>query len=533
MAGASKPRRLRLAPATGRDTLREEIDGARSDDLVFAIVGYMGAGASWVAGQLTEVLSGQSYAPQLIRCSELIDAAVQSCDWYEGPAVPTSGRASTARTDSLQKAGDALCKRFGPGFVAGLAIRAIHKTREEYRSNTDAAQAAQVFIIDSLKRPAEVEALRDIYGNSFYLLSVVCEPETRRKRLKHKYKPRSSEELDALIARDRQEREKPYGQQVLKTLHLGDLFVRNEGPDEQLTDALTRVVEIVMRRNVIRPTRDERGMYAAWGASLRSACLSRQVGAAVIAPDGVLLATGTNDVPRAGGGLYQDEPEISGQDDHRCFRWDVGEGPGCRNDRTKEGMYADITAGLRAAGVLAVDASDEAVRACLKSSRVRDLTEFSRAVHAEMDALISIARRGGDSCIGATLYATTYPCHNCARHLVAAGIIDVVYLEPYSKSLAAELHSDSIRESGPLSGPAGTSSQREGSQHVTFRLFSGVAPRRFAQLFEKRQPLKDAEGRFTVPLPHSHKDSVFTKTHLQFEASLAARVSEELLQRPE
>lgn len=46
--------------------------------------------------------------------------------------------------------------------------------------------------------------------------------------------------------------------------------------------------------------------------------VSRQVGAALIDPRGNLLATGTNEVPRAGGGLYGEELGPGEQRDHRC-----------------------------------------------------------------------------------------------------------------------------------------------------------------------------------------------------------------------
>jgi deoxycytidylate deaminase len=39
---------------------------------------------------------------------------------------------------------------------------------------------------------------------------------------------------------------------------------------------------------------------------------------------------------------------------------------------------------------------------------------------------------------------TTFPCHNCARHIVGAGIRSCVFLAPYAKSQAAALHSDSL-----------------------------------------------------------------------------------------
>jgi cytidine deaminase len=57
---------------------------------------------------------------------------------------------------------------------------------------------------------------------------------------------------------------------------------------------------------------------------------------------------------------------------------------------------------------------------------------------------------------------------------VASGIIQVVYLGPYPKSYASELHSDSI-----IVDPEG------GTDKVQFRAFLGVSPYRYRDLFEK------------------------------------------------
>ncbi|MFD2579396.1 deaminase [Novosphingobium colocasiae] len=57
---------------------------------------------------------------------------------------------------------------------------------------------------------------------------------------------------------------------------------------------------------------------------------------------------------------------------------------------------------------------------------------FSRSVHAEMEAIVSVARIGKGSTVESTLYTTTFPCHNCARHIVAAGITRVVFLSNHT-----------------------------------------------------------------------------------------------------
>lgn len=51
-------------------------------------------------------------------------------------------------------------------------------------------------------------------------------------------------------------------------------------------------------------------------------------------------------------------------------------------------------------------------------------------VHAEMNAVVDCARRGV-SVDGAVAYITHYPCVNCFKALVAAGVNKILYLEDY------------------------------------------------------------------------------------------------------
>jgi len=80
------------------------------------------------------------------------------------------------------------------------------------------------------------------------------------------------------------------------------------------------------------------------------------------------------------------------------------------------------------------------------TSRVRsaeDGKEHEMAtVHAEQNAVADAARRGV-SVAGATAYVTYYPCINCTKVLVAAGIREVKYHLDYKNDpIATELFSD-------------------------------------------------------------------------------------------
>lgn len=118
----------------------------------------------------------------------------------------------------------------------------------------------------------------------------------------------------------------------------------------------------------------------------------------------------------------------------------------------------------------------------IEDTRLANLTEFGRPVHAEMAALLDGARRG-IGIKGHRLFSTTFPCHNCARHIIEAGITEVVYREPYEKSLASELHKDAL-----IVDP-----EQEVKGKLVIRRFVGVGPPRYLDLFAKPER-KDKAG---------------------------------------
>ena len=123
----------------------------------------------------------------------------------------------------------------------------------------------------------------------------------------------------------------------------------------------------------------------------------------------------------------------------------------------------------------------------VETSDFKDATEYCRAVHAEMDALIGICRNPCGSTLGATVYVTTQPCHNCTKHLIVAGVDHVVYIEPYPKSLGDSLHSDAVSLNPKDSCISDTK--------IYFVPYQGAAPRRYHDLFDMDQDRKDDKGR--------------------------------------
>ncbi|MGV8002330.1 dCMP deaminase family protein [Photorhabdus temperata subsp. temperata] len=210
------------------------------------------------------------------------------------------------------------------------------------------------------------------------------------------------------------------------------------------------------------PTFDEYAMFMAFSASLRSGDLSRQVGA-VLTKEKNIISTGANDVPQFGGGLYW--PDYVGdiiEDAKNGRDYKIGEDS---NAKEKRLIIEDILKDI-------VNEKKGEFKEYLLRSKIKDITEYGRVVHAEMEAILSCARSNVSTYDG-ILYCTTFPCHNCAKHIVASGIKRVVYIEPYPKSKAFDFHPDSIS----------TPEEKISGNKVIFEPFVGVGPRCFFNLF--------------------------------------------------
>ena len=132
-----------------------------------------------------------------------------------------------------------------------------------------------------------------------------------------------------------------------------------------------------------RPTLDEYFMNIAKVVATRSTCLRNYVGA-VIVRDKRIVSTGYNGAPR-----------------NLAHCLDIG----CIRDQE------NIESGT--------------------------MHEVCRAVHAEQNAIIQAALHGV-STKGATIYCTHQPCVLCAKMIINANIVRVVFTQAYPDSRALE-----------------------------------------------------------------------------------------------
>jgi cytidine deaminase len=366
--------------------------------LFFALVGPVGTDLRQVQSILEQELRTVAYEPVEVRMSMLLkdvkDFAARLRRVASGP--------EHERIKAFMDCGDALRDRANTG--AAMAFLSAVFVREYRSQNPTIGKArARAFIFNSLKHPEEVHLLRRLYGDALIVVSVYSPRRARLKALARRiaktrgvHDSASDEQLaEDLMDRDAKGPNGKFGQRVADTFHLADYFVR-DGAKPDLHRELQRLIEIVFQHPYRTPTRDEFAMFQARGVALRSADLSRQVGAVICEPDGSIVATGCNEVPKPGGGTYWegDKP------DYRDFQQGSD-----ANALEKRSLVGELLEQMQAAkwlapriqklGAAAILAKAiDGKEPLLKETRAAALLEFGRVVHAEMNAPADAARRG-------------------------------------------------------------------------------------------------------------------------------------------
>lgn len=453
-------------------------------ELVFALVGAAGTRLADLQEALTSHLNGFGYKSIPIRLSSLLENCVDSSKIEESDEYTRITHCQNVALDFRHQLNDG----------AALARAAIAKVREErskISGNPDTPAFNHAFVLNQLKHPAEAELLREVYGAAFFLIAGHAPRKTRAEELAKVMAKRDSHSPDNAtyasnaekIIKEDMKQEDGLGQNTRDTYPLADFFANlGEHSGEY---QVSRFIDLLFGHPFHTPYPDEYSMYQASSVSLRSSDENRQVGAVIVhisrnlisrITNADIVASGMNEVPRRGGGFYWHDDSPDGREQwlqaYRC------------EDRAAEikastlleliekikqkSWFADQVADIKPTKLARELLPD------LKGTKFMNIGEFMRTVHAEMAAIIDAARRGV-AVNGLTMYVTTFPCHNCAKHIIAAGIRQVVYLEPYPKSRADYLHGEEIDVSA--------SDAKQSEERVVFLAFSGIAPRQYQKVF--------------------------------------------------
>lgn len=425
-------------------------------ELVFGIVRPVGVDRDRFTSALSQQLAAFGYVVEHIRLSQLLS------ETYMGGVPATQNLSEGDRINALINAGDKLCELSDTAAAVALCgVLEIHERRRTFEPSVDRV----AYIVDSIKRVEEVYQLKNLYGDRYIQFGLQSSDVARKSLLMSKERAvrfaKTEGEIEAdvslLMERDLKESSK-FGQNTMRAFPLSDVFIDMDvDPERQVI----RAADLLFGSPEYQvPTADEYGMQLAHVSSTRSPELGLKVGAAILANDQRVIATGVN--------VHPENKEQS---------------PTYDESASDIGKLVLNTVKLLAADYFTQQAQQELetdpdgftrdlLEGALKAGQIRDLTEFQPTVHAEMSALLD-AIRARSSLDQVTMYVTAFPCHGCAKHLVDL-TMPVVYLEPYPKSRAGTMYGSTVSK--------------------FFRAFTGVAPTRYQQLFGVSDDRKSPDG---------------------------------------
>lgn len=295
----------------------------------------------------------------------------------------------------MQDYGNYIRKEKGIDYFAKRAIEKIE------------TEDGEKWIVDSIRNPNEVRYLAS--ESKFFLIAVFADYNIRWERIKSTY------DSDERVFKNDDERDGnedlEYGQRVRDCYEMADIIICNnkncypESEDYMLLEAkIKNYVQIIEGVKEFKPSEIEAIMAMAYANSMRSSCLKRKVGAIIVDNYGNIFSSGYNEVPV----------------DQRPCKAEWGK---CYRQVLRDEFAKDVD-------IIIEDPNKQDEIKELFHNKFKIL-DYCRALHAEENAILNVARWGSSALKGATLYTTTYPCNLCANKIVQVGITGVVYLEPY------------------------------------------------------------------------------------------------------
>lgn len=314
-------------------------------------------------------------------------------------------------------------------------------------------------VIDSIRNTIEATFLKERYG-AFYSVAVCAEDKGGflRQKVEKCYKNRKTKNLDVAIntieefmdnESDRKEFEdgKLSHPNTALCVANADIHITNRPKDskhkegspyfDNMYEQWMKYASLMLHPGLITPTSEERCMSVAYVSSFNSSCVSRKVGAVITNKDHAIRTIGWNDAP------YGQIPcglrslsEVTGEKE--CKYREICYSEFERNE--KEVRYDDCSFINRVKedykGISEYeDKSGIPFAYCFRSldnkySGVKNQVH-TRSLHAEENALMQMAKYGGEPLKDGIIYVTASPCELCSKKLYQVGVRRIVYIEDY------------------------------------------------------------------------------------------------------
>ena len=395
---------------------------------IVGVTGAFGSGCSTVAQML------HKHGYYVFRVSDILQKEAQNLDIRVDRQV-------AERRRLLQMVGSQLRSSKGGGILVRMALEQALKEAGD-----------RSVVLDSIKNPEEIEYLRQ--QDSAFTVAIDASDDTRWGRVVSEYQ-RQMRLFRRDSGVDRAEGMES-GQNVQQCVDMADIILDNDydwttDDDPAKSEFESRVLEyarLMEEPDYRKPTVPETLMHEAYEASLESRCMSRKVGAVVVAQETPessvsVLARGFNHVPEGSRECVDVWGECARRRARRRSLADLRHCPSC-GSKLHDGSCIE--------------------QDCIYWTEHGDILELScpgrgldicRALHAEEDAILQAAMRSGSSTDGCNMYVTTFPCPWCAKTIVESGVGSIVYAEAYPMVEAERILEDGGVETTRFEGVKG------------------------------------------------------------------------------
>lgn len=374
--------------------------------------------------------------------------------------------------NNIRTSGNPYDKEFNPENIFRLSQR-TNKLIKILRKRNLKIKGRVLVVIDALRNPYEATFFKDRYS-AFYLFSVNTDDNIRRERLLNK-----GLDLSEIKLLDEQEYpikqvgiDKFSSQNIQKCLEISDVHLYNPtvGPNNYnfLKEQLMKYISLIMHPGLISPTHLERSMQIAFNAKLNSGCISRQVGAVVTGDDYSIKAIGWNSAPegQVPCNLRSIDAFLSKEDIEAFSDYE-------NND---ERYFDFIKKTIERKKVDRKVLKGRTFCFCFKDSynalEKKKNQVHTRALHAEENAFLQIAKHGGVGIKAGYLFTTASPCELCSKKAYQLGIKTVYYIDPYP-------------------GISNKHILQAGKNRPNMKLFYGAIGRAYHQFYTQIIPYKD------------------------------------------
>lgn len=326
-------------------------------------------------------------------------------------------------------------------------------------------------VIDSIRNSMEARYFKERFS-AFYLFAINTENRYRIDRLR-KLKAEDVRALDNEYNRNLKTEETFYRQDIKTCIQVSDIYLYNpnveNGGDSFSTikKDLIRYLALIFQPAIITPTSEERCMQIAYTAKYNSGCISRQVGAIVTDNRYSVKSIGWNNTPEGQTPcLLRNVDDLRNNTDSEAFsEYEKKSEIRPLIESTLKESYTNVLNGRN-------------LSFCFKEAQNchehHKNQVHTRSLHAEENAMLQIAKYGGEGLKDGFLFTTASPCELCSKKAYQLGITKVFYIDPYPGIAKEQILQAGVTKYQPQ-----------------LKLFVGAIGRAYHNLFEPFLAYKD------------------------------------------